>query len=251
MLRLIGEHTMTPLTITRFNVGPRAYSKQDVYKACWKTEPEDNCHGIDGYLNGLLKQMAHFPDEPAAWSFSEWKGKGCNNHKENWLSASAVVLEYRGKDLAQVAADLNTRAKSIGYAHLLLDSLSRKGEKTITIIFPLTENVNKDQYARLAAVLSEELGQYRAAEGNMAVSHLIHMDKDCAIHLEEGAVIAPRQKIKETEKLYQSMDPRRFEAGGPSAGAQIAEPCVTHDGLFDWGTPKDADELLRSLGADF
>ena len=245
---------MTPITLSRFNVNPRSYSLQDTYKACWKTEAEDNCPGIGTYLDGLLRQMSKFNDEPAAWSFSEWKGKGSNNTADNWLGSTAIVLEYRGKDLSQVAADLHTRARELGYAFLIMDSLSRKGEKTITIIFPLTERINKDQYARLASVLSEELGQYRAAEGNMACSHLIHVDKDCSLAAIEGAVIAPRQKIKETEKMWQSMDPRRFEAGGPAAAVHLSAPVVTHDGMFVWtDTPeekaaKTADELLRSIG---
>ena len=65
---------------------------------------------------------------------------------------------------------------------------------------------------------------------------------------------APRQKIKETEKMWQSMDPRRFEAGGPAAAVHLSAPVVTHDGMFVWtDTPeekaaKTADELLRSIG---
>ena len=241
---------MTKITLTRFNVGPRSYSKQDSYVACWKSNPDQNCPSIDGYLNGLIKQMQKFTDEPAAWSFSEWKGKGSNNTLDNWMAATAVVLEYRGKDLSQVAADLHTRANELGYAHIIMDSLSRKGEQTIAIIFPITESINKDQYARLASVLSEELGQYRAAEGNMAVSHLVHVDARCSVAAIDGAVIAPKAKIKETAKLYQSMDPRRFEASSAKAGAQIAEPVFTNDGLFEFpATPAEsADALLRSIG---
>jgi len=249
---------MTPITLTRFHTNPRSYGFADSYRACWQSTPEGSCHSIHGYMNGLMKQMTHFTSEPTAWSFSEWKPlKSANNSSEYWLSATAVVLEYRGKDLPQVAADLHTRASELGYAHILMDSRSRKGEATMTIVFPLTERVNKDQYARLAAVLSEELGQYRAAEGNMAATHLIHVDERCQQAVIEGAIIAPRAKIKETEKLYQSFDPRRFEAAGPVAGVQIGQPTFTsHDGLFEWSTTDeeraamDADQLLRSIGAD-
>lgn len=238
------------ITLTRFNVNPRSYSNEDTYKGVFMPDEENRHWDIEAHLLGLLKHMATFTDEPAAWSFSEWKGKGSNNTKDNWIAATAVVLEYRGKDLAQVASELHTRATELGYAHLLMDSLSRKGEKTITIIFPLTESINKDQYARLASVLSEELGQYRAAEGNMAATHLVHVDKDCSVAALAGAIISPRHKIKETEKLYQSMDPRRFEAGGPAAAVQIVAPVVTHDGLFDWGTqPETAGEVMERLGA--
>lgn len=244
---------MYDITLTRFNVNPRSYSKQDHYKACWKTCESDNCPTIGSHIKGLFKQLARFPDEPAAWSFSEWKGRGSNNTLDNWIAATAVVLEYRGSDLSQVAADLNTRAEKLGYAHLIMDSLTRKGDKSITIIFPLTDAVNKDQYARLAAVLSEELGQYSAVEGNMAASHLIHVDQHCAVAVIEGAVISPKAKIKETEKLYQQFDPRRFEAKSAKAGAQIAAPVVTHDGLFEWtSTPaEEADALLARLGVNF
>jgi len=248
---------MTPITLTRFNVNPRSYTKQDSYQACWHTDDDDNCPGIGAYLSGLITQMSKFHDEPAAWSFSSWKNlKNTNNTLDNWISASAIVLEYRAKDPAKVAANLYTKAVQYGYAHILMESMNRKGETTVSIIFPLAENVNKDQYARLAAVLSEELGQYRAAEGNMAVSHLIHVDKNCAAFCIEGAVIAPRQKIKETEKLYQNMDPHRFTASGPQDAVHVGAPIVTHDGLFEWAETEQEKaqrrtaELMSSMGLD-
>lgn len=249
---------MIPITLTRFYTNPRSYGFADIYRACWKSTDDEACHTIEGYMTGLMKHMGQFTDSPTAWSFSEWRTlKSANNSMEFWLSATAIVLEYRGKDTGQVALDLYNRASDLGYAHILLDSLSRTGEKTVTIVFPLTECVNKDQYARLAAVLSEELGQYRAAKGNMAPTHLIHVDAKCRQAVVDGVVIAPKAKIKQTEKLYQNMDPKRFEAGGPAAGAQVAAPTVTsHEGLFEW-TPSDAEQasinaeqLLRSIGAD-
>lgn len=246
---------MTPITLTRFDMNPRSYSFFDAYRACWKSSDTDSCHSVAKYMTGLIQQMKRYTTEPAAWSFSEWRNtKATNNTLEYWQSATAIVLEYRGKDHSQVATDLYEKAQSLGYAFILMDSLSRKGEQTVTIIFPLSEAVNKEQYARLASVLSEELGQYRAAEGNMAATHLIHVDERCSLHMEDGAILAPRQKIKETEKLYQTMDPKRFEAAGPFAGVQIAEPVITHGGLFEWAeTAQDkaqrtADELLASIG---
>ncbi|GGO89933.1 hypothetical protein GCM10011329_01060 [Stakelama pacifica] len=56
---------------------------------------------------------------------------------------------------------------------------------------------------------------------------------------------------------YQNMDPKRFEASGPAAGIQIAQPTITsHDGMFEWSTSEseraamNADQLLESIGAD-
>lgn len=245
---------MTKIVLTRFNSNPRSYSKQDAYVACWKDQPTDNCPSIGDYLNGLIQQMKQFRDEPTAWSFSEWSGRGTNNTIANWIAATAVVLEYRGNDQVQVVADLHTRATDLGYAHIIMNSRSRKGEHTITIVFPLTEAIsNEKQYARLASVLSEELNQYHAASGNMAATHLIEVDADCTVAAIEGAVIAPRQKIKETAKLYQSMNPDRFCAASAKASAQLYEPTVTsHDGLFEFpATPaENADAVMRRLGVN-
>ncbi|BBF70107.1 hypothetical protein [Sphingomonas bisphenolicum] len=203
-----------------------------------------------------MKQMANFTNEPAAWSFSEWKNlKATNNTSEYWLAATAIVLEYRSKDLAQIGETLHEKASALGYAHILMDSLSRKGERTATIVFPLTERVNKEQYARLAKVLMSELNVFHAADGNCAMTHLIHVDETCQQAVVDGAVIVPRAKIKETERLYQNMDPNYFCAGGPAAAVHIAPPVVTsHDGMFEWapsGVEKaqmTADAVLASIG---
>lgn len=248
---------MTPITLTRFNVKPRSYGFQDTYRACLKSTPQASCHGIQSYMDGLMTQMNTYVDEPTAWSFSEWRpAKSTNNTLEYWQAGTAIVLEYRGTDQpATVAAELHAKANALGYAHILMDSLSRKGATTITIVFPLTESVSKEQYARLASVLMEELGQYRAAAGNMACTHLIHVDRTCGQVICDGAVIAPRAKIKETEKAYQNMDCKRFEAAGAYASAQLAAPTMTsHDGLFEWkpspaeAAQLNADALLASIG---
>ena len=240
---------MYNITLTRFNVNPFSYSYADQYRGCWKSTNGD-CHGIDGYMDGLIKQMARHTDEPAAWSFSEWKPrKATNNKAENWLRATAVILEYNTKnDAAEVAVALHDKATSLGYAHILMYSKSRNGDATTTIIFPLAEAIDDKQYARLASVLMEELGQYRAASGNMAMTHLIHVDETCSFVAADGAVIAPAPKIKDTFKLYQSMDCKRFEASSAKAGVQLVAPMVTSsDGLFEF--PETAAErILRQAG---
>ncbi|QSR15762.1 hypothetical protein [Novosphingobium sp. KA1] len=238
---------MISITLTRFYANPRSYSYADTYKACLDPNAGYNCAGIQSYMTGLIRQMANHAGEPVAWSFSEWRGtKATNNTKEYWQTATAIVLEYRTKDNgAEIALALHTKATDLGYAHIIMDSLSRKGEPSITVVFPLTESVNAEQYARLAAVLSEELGVYNAAEGNMAPTHLIHVDGRCSQYVADGAVIAPRGKIKETQHLYQSMDPRRFEARSAPAALHLEKPVVTsEDGLFEW-PETDAEAIIR------
>lgn len=246
---------MTTLALTRFHVGPRSYSRADAFLACWKADT-DNCHDIASYMDGLTKQMQKFPDEPQAWSFGQWKSvKAANNHAEYWLNATAIGLEYRGKDLAAKAKALHEKAEALGYAHVLFDTMTRKGEATVTIMFPLTESINEGQYARLAKVLMSELDEYLAADGNCAMTHLFHVHAGTAVHRFDGAVIAPKAKIKETAKLYQSMDANQFCAGGKRAIPHIVEPTFTsHDGLFEWAASpvekaqQTADQLLASIG---
>ncbi|WP_168708727.1 hypothetical protein [Sphingobium sp. PAMC28499] len=247
---------MTKITLTRFNVSPRSYSYQDCYRACFDPNAGENCPGILGYMDGLIQLMGKFTAEPAAWSFGEWKGsKAANNHAEFWLSASAIGLEYRGKDLSAKAAALHEKAEALGYAHIIFDSMTRKGEDTVTIVFPLTEAINEGQYARLAKVLMSELDEYLAADGNCAMTHLFHVHERTAVQRFDGAVIAPKAKIKETAKLYQSMDPNQYCAGGKRAVPHLVEPTYTsHDGLFEWApseaekAQRTADELLASIG---
>lgn len=247
---------MIAIELTRFFCGPRSYTRADSYIGCWKTEPDDNCHPIVGYMSGAIDQMKHFDDQPEAWSFGKWKPvKSANNHAKYWLSASAIGLEYRGSDLIAKATALHEKAEQLGYAHCLFTSKTRSGEATVTIMFPLTESINEGQYARLAKVLMSELDEYKAADGNCAMTHLFHVDRNSEVMAFEGAVIAPKTKIKETAKLYQSMDPNTFCSGGKRAAPHLNEPTFTsHDGLFEWSpTPSEkaqatADELLASVG---
>lgn len=224
---------MTSITLSRFYVNPLSYRYVDGYVACLDPNAGTNCPGIDGYMAGLAAQMSRYTDEPRAWSFGQWT-RG-NNEAKNWICGTAIALEYRivGGNL-DIVDRLHDRAEALGYAHLLLDSLTRAGKPTITIVFPLTDTVNEKQYARLAAVLMEELSVYGSASGNMAATHLIHRDAASGHLIFDGAVIAPAAKIKETEKLYQNMDCRRFEGGGPAAGVHLIEPIRTHEDLFEW-----------------
>jgi hypothetical protein len=248
---------MIQITLTRFQVTQRGYSRYDVYKACWKTLPDDNCHPITGYMAGAAKLMKTQKNQPQAWSFGNWKStKNVSNHKDNWNSATAIGLEYRGKDLAAKAQALHDAADELGYAHAIFNTMTRKGEATISIMFPLTETINEGQYARLAKVLMCELGVYLAADGNCAMTHLFHIHEDAQVIQYEGAVLAPKAKIKETRDLYQSKDPNEFCVGGKRAIPHLVDPIITsHDGLFTWATTPaekaqqlEADLLLKSIG---
>lgn len=248
---------MIQLTLTRFHVTQRGYSRCDAYKACWKTLPDDNCHPIAGYMAGAIELMKTQDDQPQAWSFGNWKStKNVNNHKDNWIEATAIGLEYHGKDLAAKAQALHDAAEALGYAHAIFDTMSRKGDASVTIMFPLSEAINEGQYARLAKVLMCEINEYRAADGNCAMTHLFHIHPETTIMAYEGAVLAPKAKIKETRDLYQSKDPNEFCVGGKRAIPHLVDPIITsHDGLFSWATTPaekaqqlEADLLLKSIG---
>lgn len=249
---------MTPIDLTRFNVGPRSYTRADAYIGCWKTDPSDNCHPITGYMVGAIDLMKRDSNQPEAWSFGKWKTvKAANNHAEYWLGANAIGLEYRGKDLAAKAATLHEKADALGYAHCLFDTMTRKGEATVTIMFPLTESINEGQYARLAKVLMSELDEFNAADGNCAMTHLFHVHSGSAVHAYEGAVISPKAKIKETAKMYQNLDPNYYCGAGKRAAPHICMPTFTsHEGLFEWSPTSSekaqatADELLKSIGVN-
>lgn len=230
---------MANISLTQFDVTKRGYRWAFAYKASTGIG-----HSITDYMAGLIGIIKAYPDSPRAWSFCEWK-RG-DNHKENLLHATAIVLEYKVRPgtYEDRLSDLNARVERLGYRYIILDSESRTGKQTISFVFPLTESIDAGLYARLAAVLMEEIGAYGAADGNMAATHLIHVNERCDQKMFEGAILHPRGKQKETEALYQNFDPCRFEAWGPSAGAQIGQPTVTsHDGLFEWAG-KDADQIM-------
>ncbi|WP_223177755.1 hypothetical protein [Sphingobium sp. KCTC 72723] len=205
---------------------------------------------------GAIEHMKRFDDQPAAWSFGTWKNlKTANNHEEYWLSSTAIALEYHGKDLAAKGAALHAALDRLGYAHVIFDSMTRKGEATVSVMIPLTEAVNKGQYARLAKVLMSEINEYRAADGNCAMTHLCHVHSESEIVAHEGAILAPMAKIKETKDLYQGQDPNAFCGAGKRAIPHITPPTFTsHDDLFVWTKTDveiardDADAILAKIG---
>ncbi|WP_454884016.1 hypothetical protein [Sphingomonas oryzagri] len=233
---------MTDISLTQFDVTKKGYRWAFAYKAM----TSGFGHSIMDYMTGLVGIIRNYSDSPRAWSFCEWK-RG-DNSMTNWLHATAIALEYKVKPgtYEDRLTDLNERVSALGYRYMILDSQTRAGKQTLSFVFPLTETINSDQYARLAAVLMEEIGAYGAAEGNMAATHLVHVHERCAQEMIEGAILHPRSKINETEKLYQVFDPCRFEAWSAAAGAQISMPTVTsHDGLFEWSAA-DADQMIRA-----
>ncbi|OAH42747.1 hypothetical protein AX777_05785 [Sphingobium yanoikuyae] len=249
--------------LTRFNkLKDGDYARADSYVALWDHARhvggnlDEPSYHIASYMYGAIEQMKKFDKEPTAWGFGLYTtAQGTLNEADYWLETKTLLLPFHAKDRAKKRQELHEAAEKLGYAHVIFDTISSKGEPTVSIIVPLTEAINAKQYARLVTVLGFELGHWRAAKGYSAMTHLVHVDQNCVVESYDGAILAPKAKIKETAKMYQNIDKDYFCAAGPRAIPHLVEPTFTsHDGLFEW-TPTEtekaiqtADQLLATIG---
>lgn len=223
---------MTPVTLSRFDKGARAYTLIDSYKACLSSDGE-NCHSIENYMNGLIRQMYNHPDEPQGWSFATWK-KG-TNLASNLIEANAIILEYAlTRDDTEIVERLHDKAKDLGWAFFLIDTETKSGN-TISIVWPLTTGINTAQYARLASIFAEEMDEYRMEHGSLAATHIIQVHRTTTPIVVQGTPLDPEKEIKRTAKLYQRLNARKYEgarpAGQPTTQSENA-PQPIEDGLF-------------------
>lgn len=224
---------MTTITLSRFDKSTRAYTYVDTYKACL-TSYETNCPPIQGYMDGLIKQMNKLPDEPCGWTFAQWKAG--TNLASNLVAAHAIVLEYALKrDDAEIVQRLHDRATSLGWVHFLIDTEAKSGN-TITVVFPLTSGINQSQYARLASILAEEMDEYGMEHGSLAATHIVNVHRSTtSCVFTTGKVLDPEAEIKRTAKMYQRLNARKYEGTRPlSKSTQSEGPLEIQDGLFTW-----------------
>jgi len=243
---------MRSIILSRFERGTRAYTFIDSYRACLDTD--ENGHSIQGYMDGLIRQMFTYHDEPTGWSFAEWR-KG-TNIASNLIGAHAIMLEYRiDRDDTEIVQRLHTKASDLGWTHFLIDTETRRNN-TVTIVFPLTSPITGNQYARLASILAEQLDEYEMEHGCLAATHIVNVHRTSTPCVFAGTPIDPEAEIRRTAKMYQRLNARKFEGNRPAfPQRQIAEePVVIEDGLFlFYETPeekvrREALEVMAQLG---
>jgi hypothetical protein len=248
--------TSPTITLTKFDVTRSGYRYNSTDRAILTSDTENTI--LDFMVQNISKAKTN-RKEPLAWSFSEWhETKETTNKEQFWLRSTAIALEYRYKDKDQnLLEELNERALALGEAHTLIDSTDRSGKRTATIVFYLSETVDRGQYARLSKIRMHELGFYGAASGNCAMTHLIHINENSDVLSFEGTIISPRSKIKETSKMYQDRNPDYFCARGPTAAVQLAPQMITsEDNLFEFPLTAreresmNVDAMLLSMGMD-
>ncbi|WP_288484722.1 hypothetical protein [uncultured Novosphingobium sp.] len=247
---------MIPVTLTRFEKSSRAFTNVDSYKACLSSE-HDNCHSIESYMTGLIIQLHNHHDEPTGWSFAQWR-KG-TNIASNLVGANAIMLEYAmPRDDTAIVSRLHEKASELGWAFFLIDTETKSGN-TISIVFPLTSQINPKQYARLASILAEQLDEYRMELGSLAATHIVQVHRTSTPVVFPGECLDPEREIKRTAKSYQRLNARKFEGSRPAGKAATQntnEPQFVEDDLFSWPVTAaeqramDADALLRSIGVN-
>lgn len=223
---------MTPVTLSRFDKGARAYTFIDTYKACLRNA-DDNCHSIESYMGGLIRQMHNHPDEPQGWSFATWR-KG-TNVASNLVGANAIVLEYAlTKDDTDIVQRLHDKAERLGWAFFLIDTETKSGN-TISVVWPTTTAITPAQYARLASIFAEEMDEYRMEHGSLAATHIIHVHRSTTPCVFAGTPLDPEKEIKRTAKLYQRLNARKYEGTRPLKPQGVTSsdaPQPIEDGLF-------------------
>jgi hypothetical protein len=223
---------MTPITLSRFEKSARCYTMIDGYKACLSSE-HDNCASIQGYMDGLIRQLYSQHDEPTGWSFAEWR-KG-TNLATNLIGANAIMLEYAlSKDDSEIVTRLHDKASRLGWTFFLIDTETKQGN-TITVVFPLTSLINQAQYARLASILAEQLDEYRMEHGSLAATHIVQVHRSTTPIVFHGTALDPEKEIKRTAKLYQRLNARNYEGTRPVSKPLTQSedaPQAIEDGLF-------------------
>lgn len=247
---------MNPITLSRFDKSARCFTLVDSYKACLSSE-HDNCHSIQGYMDGLIRQLYTQHDEPTGWSFAEWR-KG-TNLSSNLVGANAIILEYAlSRDEAEIVTRLHEKAETLGWTHFLIDTETKSGN-TIALVFPLTSMVNQAQYARLASILAEQLDEYHMEHGCLAATHIIQVHRTTTPIVFQGKPLDPEKEIKRTAKLYQRLNARKFEGTRPTSKHVTQSedaPQAIEDGLFVFfETPgekaqREALEVMARYGFD-
>lgn len=244
---------MTPITLSRFDKSARAFTFRDSYKGCL-SNADDNCAPIEFYMEGLIKQLKTYADEPTGWSFAEWR-KG-TNVASNLVGANAIMLEYAlPRDDTEIVQRLHDRAAALGWAHFLIDTESKSGN-TITIVFPLTSHIDPAKFARLASILAEELDEYGMEHGCLAATHIVQVHRSTISCVFPGTPLDPVKEIKRTAKMYQRLNARKYEGTRPARklAAQGDGPLEIQDGLFTFfETPqerkhREALEIMAQYG---
>ncbi len=223
---------MTSVSLSRFEKSARCFTLIDNYKACL-SNADENCAPVQGYMDGLIRQLHNHTDEPTGWSFATWR-KG-TNVASNLVGANAVMLEYAlSRDDTEIVQRLHDKARDLGWAHMLIDTETKSGN-TITLVFPLTSQIDQAQYARLASILAEQLDEYRMEHGCLAATHIVQVHRTTSPVVFSGTAMDPVKEIKRTAKMYQRLNARKYEGTRPS-GKLLTQnenaPQAIEDGLF-------------------
>ena len=245
---------MTTVTLSRFEKPARCFTGVDTYKACL-SNADENCAPIQGYMDGLIRQLHNHADEPTGWSFASWR-KG-TNVASNLIGANAIMLEYAlSRDDSEIVQRLHDRAEDLGWAHFLIDTEAKSGN-TITIVFPLTSTIDQAQYARLASILAEQLDEYRMEHGCLAATHIVQVHRTTSPVVFFGTAMDPVKEIKRTAKMYQRLNARKYEGTRP-VGKSFTQsedaPQAIEDGLFVFfetpqeKTKREALEVMARYG---
>lgn len=249
---------MITTTLSRFERSSRAFTYIDNYQACLSAQ-DANCHPIQGYMDGLIRQLRNHPNEPTGWSFATWKAG--TNLTSNLKGANAIVLEYAMPSHdTEIINRLRDRAEDMGWAYFLINTETRAGN-TISIVWPLTSSINPQQYARLASIMAERVGEYRLEAGSLAATHIITVHASTLPIVVQGPALDGEAEIKRTAKLYQRLNARKWERHRPAPQSpeerqhdEAGSLEQSDDGLFLWPLSeaerrkRNADELLASLG---
>lgn len=232
---------MSQITLARFEKSARCYTFNDAYAACVRAS--DRCHGIGAHMDGLIRQIQLYPDEPRGWSFASW-ARG-TNISSNFKEAYAIVLEYP----LDAFERLRGKVTLLGWTCIWITT-ETKTRNTITLAIPLNKPVNHKQYARLASVIAFKLDEYDMERGCIAAHHIVNVYATSIAVVEEGSrgVLDPVLFIKMTERDYQNQTARKFEGSAPGK-ASMPVPVATvmvADDLFAW-PESDAERIKREL----
>lgn len=114
------------------------------------------------------------------------------HNAKDWRSSNALILEWR----AHQAEDVVAKLEQMKLHHIIFNTLNAQGEKCITAVLPMSEEVDdKSDYARLASLIASDIKFSLMSDGFHSCTFLVRPDTTGVIYECEGDLIDPSEEL--------------------------------------------------------
>jgi hypothetical protein len=233
---------MTQITITRFANGQRSYSRANSYVATVATDERMNA--VITYIENCASQQRHHGG-PSGLSFGRWIGS--TNKDTDFREAHALAMDWRVEQFEE----LQRAAERLPFARVWFTGEDRaKTLNTITLVIPFSAPATKAEYERIASCIAKELDVCGLIDGSLAVNHITNVHANTMTAYERGRIMGPQAYIRDTAKLYQAKDAKKYQGTRPLSEQLHTVMVADDDGLFELPETLNAIQLMERCSAE-